>query len=70
MIFTREEYPELTLAQLYDPKKMPENLRHAHNSLDTAIDTIYMRHLGRYKPFETDGERLEVLFEMYQKMTT
>lgn len=68
VIFTREEYPELTLAQLYDPKKMPENLRQAHADLDTAIDTIYMRHLNRRKPFESDGERLEVLFEMYQKM--
>jgi len=68
VIFTREEYPELTLAQLYDPKKMPENLRAAHADLDTAIDTIYMRHLNRRKPFESDGERLEVLFEMYEGM--
>jgi hypothetical protein len=68
VIFTREEYPELTLAQLYDPKKMPENLRQAHADLDTAIDTIYMRHLNRRKPFESDGERLEVLFEMYLGM--
>lgn len=68
VIFTREEYPELTLAQLYDPKKMPENLRQTHADLDSAIDTIYMRHLNRRKPLESDGERLEVLFEMYLEM--
>lgn len=67
VIFTREEYPELTLAQLYDPKKMPANLRQAHNSLDEVIDQCYLKALNRRKPFENDAERLEMLFEMYQK---
>lgn len=67
VIFTREEYPELTLAQLYDPKKMPENLRQAHSSLDEVIDQCYLKALNRRKPFENDAERLEILFEMYQK---
>jgi len=60
----REHYSERTLAQLYDPDKMPEDLRNAHDGLDEAIDRVY-----RQKPFENDEERLAHLFDLYEQMT-
>lgn len=60
----REKHSEKTLAQLYDPDKMPEGLRKAHHALDIAIEKCY-----RAKPFESDEERLEYLFKMYEEMT-
>jgi len=61
----RAKYPEKTLAQLYDPDKMPTGLKEAHHQLDFAIERCY-----RLKPFESDVERLEYLFKMYEEMTT
>lgn len=60
----REYHSELTLADLYDPDKMPENLRRAHQELDALVDSIY-----RKREFSSDEERLSLLFEMYAKMT-
>ncbi|VEI13887.1 Uncharacterised protein [Trueperella bialowiezensis] len=60
----REYHSEKTLAELYDPDLMPENLRDAHERVDALVDGIY-----RKKPFETDEERLALLFEMYQEMS-
>lgn len=59
----RERHSEKTLAQLYDPDMMPEWLKDAHHQLDLAIERCY-----RLKPFESDEERLEYLFKMYEKM--
>ena len=59
----REKHPEKTLAQLYDPIKMPEGLREAHHQNDLAIERCY-----RSKPFSSDEERLEYLFKLYEKM--
>lgn len=61
-----ERYKEQTktLAELYDPDKMPEGLREAHHELDLYIDSIY-----RQKPFESDEERLSHLFTMYERIT-
>ena len=59
----RENHSEKTLAQLYDPDKMPDGLREAHHQLDLAIERCY-----RSKPFETDEERLEYLFKLYEQM--
>jgi hypothetical protein len=53
-----------TIADLYDPKKMPENLRAAHDRNDETLERIY---IGRR--FRNDTERLEKLFELYTKMT-
>ncbi len=57
-----KEYLE-TLAELYDPDKMPQGLKKAHENLDLYIETIY-----RDKPFSSDEERLEHLFKLYEKM--
>lgn len=59
----RESHSEKTLAQLYDPDKMPAGLREAHRLNDLAIERCY-----RSKPFESDEERLEYLFKLYEKM--
>lgn len=59
----REQHSEKTLAQLYDPDKMPSGLREAHHQLDLAIERCY-----RAKPFESDEERLEYLFKLYEEM--
>lgn len=61
----REKYPEKTMADLYDPDKMPVGLREAHKYLDLAIDQIY-----RNKPFESDEDRLAHLFKLYEEMIT
>ncbi|WP_435357784.1 class I SAM-dependent DNA methyltransferase [Emticicia sp. SJ17W-69] len=59
----REAHSEKTLAQLYDPDKMPEGLREAHHQNDLAVERCY-----RSKPFESDEERLEYLFKLYEQM--
>jgi hypothetical protein len=59
----RENHSEKTLAQLYDPEKMPNGLREAHHQLDLAVERCY-----RSKPFESDEERLEYLFKLYEQM--
>lgn len=59
----REKHSEKTLAQLYDPDKMPEGLREAHRTNDLVIEKCY-----RSRPFESDEERLEYLFKLYEKM--
>lgn len=59
----RERHSEKTLAQLYDPDKMPVGLREAHHLNDLAVERCY-----RSKPFERDEERLEFLFKLYEQM--
>lgn len=59
----REKHSQKTLAQLYDPDKMPEGLKKAHHELDLAIERCY-----RTKLFANDEERLEYLFKMYEEM--
>lgn len=59
----RENNSEKTLAQMYDPDKMPKGLREAHRLNDLAVERCY-----RSKPFESDEERLEYLFKLYEKM--
>ena len=59
----RERYPEKTMAELYDPDKMPDGLREAHKLLDELIEQCY-----RATPFRSDEERLSYLFRLYEKM--
>jgi len=59
----RSAHPKSTLADLYDPLAMPPNLRAAHNDLDKAVDRCY-----RKQPFTSERERVEFLFELYQKL--
>jgi hypothetical protein len=61
----REYHSEKTLAQLYDPDLMPDDLRIAHQELDDLVDTIY-----RKQGFESDEGRLSHLFGLYKEMTS
>lgn len=63
ILLIREAYPHLTLADMYDPDKMPEDLKEAHHKLDLAVDSLY-----RKKPFENDDERLQLLFNLYEQL--
>ena len=49
-----------TIAELYDPDKMPDDLRAVHRENDDLLETMY---IGR--PFRNDTERLEKLFKLY-----
>ena len=64
VLITREYYPEKTLAELYDPEKMPQDLREAHARLDDIVESCYPGY-----PFQSDEARLECLFKLYEKMT-
>ncbi len=59
----RDAWPTSSLADLYDPDTMPANLRKAHQALDKAVDKLYRR-----KPFESDRDRVEHLFGLYEKL--
>ncbi len=63
VLLTREEYPALTLADLYDPDGMPQDLREAHQRLDDLVESCYPGY-----PFASDEARLECLFRLYEKM--
>jgi len=65
ILLAREAHFPKTIADLYDPEKMPENLRRAHDQNDEVLERIY---IGRR--FKNDTERLEKLFELYTKMTS
>jgi len=65
ILLAREAHFPATIADLYDPENMPENLRHAHDRNDETLERIY---IGRR--FKNDTERLEKLFELYTKMST
>ena len=64
ILLAREVHFPKTIADLYDPKKMPDDLRAAHDRNDEVLERIY---IGRR--FKNDTERLEKLFELYTKMT-
>jgi hypothetical protein len=60
----RAQFPNSSLADLYDPLTMPPELSKAHKALDHAIDKLYQS-----KPFDSDAERVALLFGRYQEMT-
>ena len=64
ILLAREAHFPATIADLYDPEKMPADLRAAHDRNDEVLERIY---IGRR--FKNDTERLEKLFELYTKMT-
>jgi hypothetical protein len=64
ILLAREAHFPATIADLYAPDAMPDNLRRAHELNDEVIERIY---IGR--KFKNDTERLEKLFELYTKMT-
>jgi hypothetical protein len=57
----RAAHPGATLADLYDPDTMPDDLRAAHRANDRVVDRLY-----RARPFDSERERVEHLFTMYE----
>lgn len=64
VLLTRENHTEMTLGEMYSPESMPDDLKQAHQALDIAVEQCY-----RPEPFASDDERLEYLFNQYEKMT-
>lgn len=64
ILLAREAHFPATIADLYKPENMPNNLREAHERNDEVLERIY---IGRR--FKNDTERLEKLFDLYTKMT-
>ena len=63
-VFEMLDYREIsgkTLAELYDAKKMPEELLEIHQRLDLLVDKLYQT-----KAFADDQERLSLLLNMYK----
>lgn len=58
----RKQFPNSSLADLYDPLAMPPALMKAHQALDKAVDAAY-----RSAPFTSDSQRMEFLFDLYNK---
>lgn len=65
ILLAREAHFPATIADLYKPDAMPEDLRRAHERNDEIIERIV---IGRL--FKNDTERLEKLFAMYAQMST
>ena len=61
----RLQFPNASLADLYDLNTMPPVLVKAHQALDKAVDLCY-----RAQPFHNETKRIEFLFELYDKYTS
>lgn len=60
----RNAHPDNSLADLYDPDKMPDDLRAAHDALDKAVEEAYG------VDFNGDEEKIVAhLFKLYAEMT-
>lgn len=60
----RANYPNSSLADLYDPLSMPPDLTKAHQALDKAVDLCY-----RPQAFSNELSRIEYLFGLYEEYT-
>jgi len=63
ILLAREHHFPSTIADLYGPDGMPDDLRAAHDRNDEVLERIY---IGRR--FKNDTERLEKLFDLYTQM--
>ncbi|MDO8994054.1 MAG: hypothetical protein Q7U83_13365, partial [Daejeonella sp.] len=60
----RLQFPNSSLADLYDTLIAPPALIKAHNELDKAVDMAY-----RPQSFTSEANRMVFLFELYEKYT-
>ncbi len=65
VLAARAQFPESSLADLYDPLTMPPALVKAHGDLDRAVEKCYRAGKG----FASDEERITFLFELYERYT-
>lgn len=61
----RAQFPNASLADLYDPLTMPPALTKAHQNLDAAVDMAYAK-----RKFTGDSDRVAFLFELYRQVTS
>ena len=61
LLEVREEYCKRSLGAMY--KDMPPELKRVHHWIDETVDSLY-----RSQPFESDGERLVWLKNIYNKL--
>lgn len=59
----RAKHSEKTMSWMYNPETMPRGLKQAHKDLDLTIERMY-----RLTPFQSDAERLEYLFKLYNDL--
>src|SRR5574344_628863 len=59
----RANYPDSSLADVYDPDTMPADLLKAHQKLDRLVEKAYS------KSFDSDAARVSFLFQKYQELT-
>ena len=77
----RAEFPNSTLADLYDVDVMPHLLRKAHQELDKAVDKLYLSTRGASSTskassassatggvFTGERDRVEHLFGLYERL--
>ncbi len=60
----RAQFPDSSLADLYDPLTMPPELQKAHTALDREVSKAYGG-----KGFATEAERVADLMKRYQQLT-
>jgi hypothetical protein len=60
----RAQFPDSSLADLYDPLSMPKELLKAHQNLDRAVMKLY-----GFKKDATEADVVAKLMAMYQKLT-
>lgn len=61
----RESQPDVSLADLYNPLGMKQDLLAAHHSLDVVVDKAF----GATKPLQNNLEREKLLFHQYLNLT-
>ena len=61
----RTQFPDSSLADLYNPLTMPPKLLKAHEALDKAVDKLY-----RKEGFKSETERVAHLFELNKQLTS
>jgi hypothetical protein len=64
VVAAREQFSEMTVAEMYDPKLMPAPVKAAHVALDATVEACFQK-----DPFANDDERLTCLFKAYAKLT-
>ena len=68
MLDVRAQFPNSSLADLYDPLSMPATLVNARQKLDAVVDKAYDVSGGR-KSYKNGAERVAYLFELYRQYT-
>jgi hypothetical protein len=66
VLAAREQHPERSLAEHYNPLVMDSALLKAHDKLDAAVDRAF----GAKRTCTSEKERQEVLFARYAEMST